>query len=100
MSRWRRLDPGRIAILAVLVIGTTAFLTRDQWFGTVETAVDVAVDAVDVAVDGAINGDASGEADRGPDHSELTTRGEVVAPRLRMSTIPRTSTSRPSGCTA
>ena len=80
MSRWRRLDPGRIAILAVLVIGTTAFLTRGQWFDTVETAVDVAVDAVDVAVDGAVNGAVSGEVDGEVDHSELTTRGEVVAP--------------------
>ena len=31
MSRWRRLDAGRIAILAVLVIGTAALLTRDRW---------------------------------------------------------------------
>ena len=73
MSRWRRLDAGRIAILAVLVIGTTAFLTRGQWLGTVETAVDVAADvAVNAAVNGAVNGDV--------DHSELVTRGEVVAP--------------------
>ena len=60
MSWWRRLDAGRIAILAVLVLGTTAFLTRGQWLGTVETAVDVAVDvAADVAANGAVNGDAS-----------------------------------------
>ena len=83
MPWWRRLDAGRIAILAVLVLGTTAVLTRGQWFDTVETAVDVAVDAVDVAVDavdvavdGAVNGDVDGDIDR----SELTTRGEVVAP--------------------
>ena len=80
MSRWRRLDAGRIAILAVLVIGTTAFFTRSQWSGTVETAVDVAVDAVDVAVDvavdSAVNGDDAGEIDR----TELVTQGEVVAP--------------------
>ena len=31
MSRWRRLDAGRIAILAVLVIATAALLTRDRW---------------------------------------------------------------------
>ena len=31
MSRWRHLDAGRIAILAVLVIGAAAFLTRDLW---------------------------------------------------------------------
>ncbi|MYE97943.1 MAG: YceI family protein, partial [Acidimicrobiaceae bacterium] len=68
MSWWRRLDPGRIAILAVLVLGVAAFLTRGQWLGTVETAVDVAVDAVDVAVDGEI------------DHDDLVTGGEVVAP--------------------
>jgi len=47
VSWWRRLDPGRIAILAVLVLGVAAFLTRSQWLGTVETAVEVAVDAVD-----------------------------------------------------
>ena len=68
MSWWRRLDPGRIAILAVLVLGVAAFLTRGQWLGTVETAVDVAVDAVDVAVDGEIDDD------------DLVTGGEVVAP--------------------
>ena len=68
MSWWRRLDAGRIAILAVLVLGTAAFLTRGQWLGTVETAVDVAVDAVDVAVDGEI------------DEEDLVTGGEVVAP--------------------
>ena len=67
MSWWRRLDPGRIAILAVLVLGVAAFLTRGQWLGTVETAVDVAVDAVDIAVDGEIEED-------------LVTGGEVVAP--------------------
>ncbi|MCY4665426.1 MAG: YceI family protein, partial [Acidimicrobiaceae bacterium] len=67
MSWWRRLDAGRIAILAVLVLGVAAFLTRGQWLGTVETAVDVAVDAVDVAVDGEIDED-------------LVTGGEVVAP--------------------
>ena len=67
MSWWRRLDAGRIAILAVLVLGMAAFLTRGQWLGTVETAVDVAVDAVDVAVDGEIDED-------------LVTGGEVVAP--------------------
>ena len=76
MPWWRRLDAGRIAILAVLVIGTTAFLTRSQWSDTVETAVDVAVDAVDVAVDSAVNGADAGEIDR----SELVTQGEVVAP--------------------
>ncbi len=76
MSWWRRLDAGRIAILAVLVIGTGAFLTRSQWSGTVETAVDVAVDAVDVAVNSAVNGDDPGEIDR----TELVTQGEVVAP--------------------
>ena len=77
MSRWRKLDAGRIAILAVLVIGTTAFLTRGQWLGTVETAVDVAVDvAADVAVNGTVNSAVNGDAD----HSELVTRGEVVAP--------------------
>ena len=65
MSRWQRLDAGRIAILAVLVIGTAAFLTRDQWLGSVETAVDV---AVDVAVDGEL------------DDGELVSGGEVVAP--------------------
>ena len=68
MSWWRRLDPGRIAILAVLVLGVAAFLTRGQWLGTVETAVDVAVDAVDIAVDGEI------------DHDDLVTGGAVVAP--------------------
>ena len=68
MSWWRRLDPGRIAILAVLVLGVAAFLTRGQWLATVETAVDVAVDAVDVAVDGEI------------DHDDLVTGGAVVAP--------------------
>ena len=68
MSWWRRLDPGRIAILAVLVLGVAAFLTRGQWLGTVETAVDVAVDAVDLAVDGDV------------DHGDLVTGGEVVAP--------------------
>ena len=62
------LDAGRIAILAVLVLGVAAFLTRGLWLGTVETAVDVAVDAVDVAVDGEI------------DHDDLVTGGEVVAP--------------------
>ena len=31
MSRWRHLDAGRVAIVAVLVIGTAAFLTRDLW---------------------------------------------------------------------
>ena len=67
MSWWRRLDPGRIAILAVLVLGVAAFLTRGQWLGTVEIAVDVAVDAVDIAVDGEIEED-------------LVTGGEVVAP--------------------
>ena len=70
MSWWRRLDPGRIAILAVLVLGVTAFLTRGQWLGTVETAVDVAVDAVDVAVDGEI------------DDEDLVTGGAVVAPAV------------------
>ena len=65
MSRWQRLDAGRIAILTVLVIGTAAFLTRDQWLGSVETAVDV---AVDVAVDGEL------------DDGELVSGGEVVAP--------------------
>ena len=73
MSRWRRLDAGRIAILAVLVIGTTAFLTRGQWLGTVETAVDVAADV-------AVNAAAGGADDGAVDHSELVTRGEVVAP--------------------
>ena len=68
MSRWRRLDPGRIAILAVLVLGVAAFLTRGQWLGTVETAVDVAVDAVDIAVDGQL------------DNDDLVTGGEVTAP--------------------
>ncbi len=83
MPWWRRLDAGRVAILAVLVIGTVALLTRSQWSGTVETAVDVAVDAVDiavdavdVAVDSAVDGDEAGEIDR----SELVTGGEVVAP--------------------
>ena len=33
MGRWRHLDAGRIAILAVLVIGAAAFLTRDLWLG-------------------------------------------------------------------
>ena len=80
MPWWRRLDAGRIAILAVLVIGTTAFLTRSQWSDTVETAVDVAVDAVDLAVDSAVNGDADGEVDGEVDRSELVTQGEVVAP--------------------
>ncbi|MYB29295.1 MAG: YceI family protein, partial [Acidimicrobiaceae bacterium] len=70
MSWWRRLDPGRIAILAVLVLGVAAFLTRGQWLGTVETAVDVAVDAVDVAVDGEI------------DDEDLVTGGAVVAPAV------------------
>ena len=37
MSGWRRLDAGRIAILAVLVMGAAAFLTRGQWLGTVHT---------------------------------------------------------------
>ena len=45
----------------MLVLGTAAFLTRDQWLWTIETAVDVAVD---------------GELD----HSEPVTGGEVVAP--------------------
>ena len=77
MSRWPRFDAGRIAILAVLVIGTTAFLTRGQWLGTVETAVDVAVDvAADMAVNAAVNGAVNGDVD----HSELVTSGEVVAP--------------------
>ena len=42
MSRWRRLDAGRIAILAVLVIGTAAFLTRDRWLsdGPLEAAIE------------------------------------------------------------
>ena len=52
----------------MLVLGTAAFLTRGQWLGTVETAVDLAVDAVDVAVDGEI------------DEEDLVTGGEVVAP--------------------
>ena len=83
MPWWRRLDAGRVAILAVLVLGTTAVLTRDQWFDTVETAVDVAVDAADVAVDAvdvAVDGAVNGDVDGGIDRSELTTRGEVVAP--------------------
>ncbi|MYK75352.1 MAG: hypothetical protein F4016_00265, partial [Acidimicrobiaceae bacterium] len=54
--------------MAVLVLGVAAFLTRGQWLGTVETAVDVAVDAVDLAVDGDV------------DHGDLVTGGEVVAP--------------------
>ena len=46
MPRWRRLDAGRIAILAALVIGTAAFLTRDRWLSdspleaTIEDSVD------------------------------------------------------------
>ena len=51
-----------------MMLGTTAFMTRGQWLGTVETAVDVAADAVDVAVDGKI------------DQDDLVTGGEVVAP--------------------
>jgi polyisoprenoid-binding protein YceI len=66
VSWWRRLDAGRIAILAVLVLGAAAFSTRGQWLGTVETAVDVAADAVDIALDGEIEED-------------LVTGGEVVA---------------------
>ena len=31
MTRLRRLDLGRVAILALLVVGTAALLTRDQW---------------------------------------------------------------------
>ena len=60
--------------MAVLVLGTAAFLTRSQWLDTVETAVDVTVDAVEIAVDG----DDAGEIDR----SELTTQGAVVAPAV------------------
>ena len=45
----------------MLVLGTAAFLTRDQWLWTIETAIDLAVD---------------GELD----HSEPVTGGEVVAP--------------------
>ena len=70
VSWWRRLDTGRIAILAVLVLGVGAFLTRGQWLGTVETAVDVAVDAVDVAVDGELDDD------------DLLTGGAVAAPAV------------------
>ena len=63
-------DGGRIVILVVLVLGVTAFLTRGQWLGTVETAVDVAVDAVDIAVDGEI------------DDNDLVAGGAVVAPAV------------------
>ena len=31
MGKLRRLDVGRLAIVVVLVIGTTAIFTRDQW---------------------------------------------------------------------
>ena len=73
MSRWRRLDAGRIAILAVLVLGTTAFLTRDQWLWSVETAVETAVETVvETAVETVV--------DTAVDDAELVTRGEVVAP--------------------
>ena len=80
MPWWRRLDAGRIVILAVLVIGTAAFLTRSLWSGTVETAVDVAVDAVDVAVDVAVERTVTGDGGDEIDRSELVTEGEVVAP--------------------
>ena len=60
---------GRIAILAVLVLGVGAFLTRGQWLPTAETAIGVAVDAVDVAVDGEIDDD-------------LVSDGAVAAPSV------------------
>ena len=48
MPRWRRLDAGRIAILAALVIGTAAFLTRDRWLsdGPLEATIEDSVDWV------------------------------------------------------
>ena len=31
MSRLRNLDPGRVAILVLIVVGAVTLLTRDQW---------------------------------------------------------------------
>ena len=70
-----------MAILAVLVLGTAAFLTRGQWLPAVGTAVD----AVDAAVDG------------GAEHGGLATGGEVVAPPVAGVDDPDELGSEPTG---